>query len=449
MRISGRMASRAWGSTCGWISTILNRIGSPQESWLGHNLRALIANLAAPTGAGAQIRRVNRAYILVGVAEASFVPFLPIFLLERGFNAAQIGVVTSAAGLASFIAAPVWAQLADRTWRPERALMFACAGAAAVVLVLAVPGSPLLVAAGLIALWIARSPLGSLLDAIALHRLGAARATGYARIRMRMSAGWAASAILLGGLLQVTGYRLIPFLYAPLIAVFAIWAWRSIGEGMPQAAAPVARPRSGLTELRGAVAALSGFLVSVFLLGIAFGATGNYITLQIDFFGGGAILIGAAAAFQAFTEVPTMAYMHVLVARFGTRRLYALGCAIYVGVFVSWAFVTSPLWIALLRLVCGLGFGFIAVAAVVIADELIPTHLRATGQALVKSTMFGLAPIVGTLGGGFVYSAIGPATLFVASAVLAAAAGVVGLTAVARRSVAIESPPLVEAPAEA
>ena len=130
--------------------------------------------------------------MLIGVAEASFVPFLPIFLLERGFNAAQIGVVTSAAGLASFIAAPVWAQLADRGWKAERALMFACAAAAGVVLILAVPGSPLLVAGGLVALWIARSPIGSLLDSIALHRLGTARTTGYARIRMRMSAGWAA-----------------------------------------------------------------------------------------------------------------------------------------------------------------------------------------------------------------------------------------------------------------
>ncbi len=144
-----------------------------------------------------------------------------------------------------------------------------------------------------------------------------------------------------------------------------------------------------------------------------------------------------------------MAYMHVLVARFGTRRLYALGCAIYLAVFVSWAFVTSPLWIALLRLVCGVGFGFIAVAAVVITDELIPVQLRATGQALVKSTMFGLAPIVGTLGGGLVYSALGPATLFIASGVLAATAGVVGLTAATRRRPAIEPAPLVEVPAEA
>ena len=381
-----------------------------------------------------QIRRVNRAYILVGVAEASFVPFLPIFLLQRGFNAAMIGVVTSAAGLASFIAAPIWAQLADRGWRPERALMAACALAAAVVLLLAIPGVPVVIALAIVALWIGRAPIGSLLDAIALHRLGAARTTGYARIRMRMSAGWAASAIVIGGLLQTTGYWLIPWLYAPLIAIFAVWAWRNIGDaaGKPM---PARTATSGFSDMRGAIGALSGFLVSAFLLGVAFGATGNYITLQIDVLGGGALLIGAAGAFQAFTEVPTMAYMHVLVARFGTRRLYAAGCAVYVCVFIAWAFVTSPLWIALLRLVCGVGFGFIAVAAVVIADELIPAHLRATGQALVKSTMFGLAPIVGTLGGGIAYETLGPATLFIASGCLAAAAGVVGLTAVARRRV--------------
>jgi len=409
----------------------------------------LISTVASRPLASPQIRRVNRAYILVGVAEASFVPFLPIFLLERGFNAALIGVVTSAAGLASFVAAPIWAQLADRGWRAERALVVACGSAAAVVLVLALPGVPVILALAIVALWIARSPLASLLDAIALHRLGAARTTGYARIRMRMSAGWAASAIVIGGLLQVTGYWLIPFLYAPLIAIFAIWAWRNIVEvSEPPIRTP--RPRSSsVGDMRQAIGALSGFLVSVFLLGVGFGATGNYITLQIDALGGGALLIGAAAAFQAFTEVPTMAYMHLLVARFGTRRLYAAGCAIYFALFLSWAFVTSPLWIALLRLVAGVGFGFIAVGAVVIADELIPPQLRATGQALVKSTMFGLAPIAGTLGGGLVYASLGPSTLFVASAVVTAAAGIVGLTSVARRRPAVPDEEAIQVPLEA
>ena len=81
----------------------------------------------------------------------------------------------------------------------------------------------------------------------------------------------------------------------------------------------------------------------------------------------------------------------------------------------------------------GVGFALICVGAVLIADELIPPHLRATGQALVKGTMFGLAPVAGTLGGGFIYGALGPQTLFILSAALAGAAGIVGVTAVSRR----------------
>jgi PPP family 3-phenylpropionic acid transporter len=386
-----------------------------------------------------QLKRVNRAYILVGVAEASLVPFLPIFMLQRGFDAALIGIVLSAAGLASFIAGPVWAHLADHGWRAERMLVIACGAAAAVVLLFAVPGSPIVLAIAIVALWVVRSPLGALLDSIALHRLGAGRSAGYARIRMRMSAGWAASAVVVGALLQVSGYRLIPFLYAPLIALFAVWTWRNIARGAPS---PAPRPAAGAGghDLRAAIAALSGFLASVFLLGVAFGATGNFITLQINFLGGGALLIGAAGAFQAITEVPTMAYMHVLARRVSTRHLYAVGCLIYLAVFISWAFVSSPLWIALLRLVIGVGFAFICVGAVLISDELIPPHLRSTGQALVKSVLFGLAPVVGTLAGGFVYGVLGPVTLFIGSAVLAGAAGVVGLTAVSRRRAVIPAP---------
>ncbi len=69
--------------------------------------------------------------------------------------------------------------------------------------------------------------------------------------------------------------------------------------------------------------------------------------------------------------------------------------------------------------------------------------------------MFGLAPIAGTLGGGLVYSALGPKTLFIASGVLAVTAGIVGLTAATRRRAVIEPATLVEpaalveAPAEA
>jgi len=86
--------------------------------------------------------------------------------------------------------------------------------------------------------------------------------------------------------------------------------------------------------------------------------------------------------------------------------------------------------VALLKLVVGVAFALTYVASVTIANELSPARLRATGQALIKSTMFGLAPIIGALGGGIVYGALGARVMFLASTVVVAAAGAIALAVV-------------------
>src|SRR5438445_13022009 len=108
------------------------------------------------------------------------------------------------------------------------------------------------------------------------------------------------------------------------------------------------------------------FLISSFLLGASLSATGNFLTLQINLLGGGALIIGAAAAFQALTEIPTMGYTHVLTRRLSHRGLYAIGCAVYVVVFIAWAFVSDAFTAALLKLAVGAAFALPYVAAVVI-----------------------------------------------------------------------------------
>jgi PPP family 3-phenylpropionic acid transporter len=190
-----------------------------------------------------------------------------------------------------------------------------------------------------------------------------------------------------------------------------------------------------------------GFLASSFLLGMALAATQNFLTLQIAFLGGGAFLVGAAAAFQALTEIPTMGYTHLLTRHLGYRSLFAIGCAIYLVIFLAWAFVSNPLTAALLKLAIGVAFALTYVASVVITDELSPARLRATGQALTKSVTFGLAPIAGSLGGGFVYGMLGARTMFLLSTVLVAAAGGLALAAVPTRpprDVEEVSPPVAE-----
>ncbi len=396
------------------------------------------------------IRGIRWAFVLVGVADGTLLPYIPLYLLERGLGAAAIGAVLAGMALVWLFAGLACGYLADHHFSPERILLAGTSAAAALALTLALTGDGATVALIILALTLVRSPL-TLLDAIALRKLRTMSRTGYARIRLRMSAGWALTAIGSGLAYQAFGLRLIPFIYAPLTAVAAVWMWRSLKPERAATSGEIAIPIGKGVRLGGIPLAMIGFLLSCLLLGVSLAATQNFVTLQISVLGGGALLVASAAAFQALTEIPTMGYTHVLTRYFSHRALFAIGCGIYLAVFVAWALVSNALVVALLKLVVGVAFALTYVASVTIANELSPPRLRATGQALVKSTMFGLAPIIGALGGGIVYGTLGPRVMFLASTVVVAAAGVLALAVVpvARRVVEQPPPIAVEATAPA
>src|SRR5712691_1763289 len=307
------------------------------------------------------ISGLKGTYVLLGLADGTLLPFIPLLLVERGLGPATVGLVLAAAAAGSFAVGLVCAYLADRSFSPERMVISACAGAAAAALVLVAPGA-VTVALVIIALSLVRAPL-MLLDPIALRKLRQAPRTDYARIRLRTSAGWAASSVASGALLQGFGLRLVPLIYAPLAVVLGGWAWRTLKPAAGEAP-PAPNPQASMARIPRAYA---GFLVACFLLGASLAATQNFLTLQINFLGGGALLIGAAAAFQAVTEIPTMAYTDVLTRRIGHRWLFVIGCAIYLAIFIAWALVSDALTAALLKLVGGVAFALTFVAAVVIA----------------------------------------------------------------------------------
>ena len=381
------------------------------------------------------IRGVKWAFVLVGVADGTMLPFIPLYLLERGLAAAAIGAVLAGMALVWLVAGLACGYLADRRFRPERIVLGGASAAAPLALTLVLTGDGAILALLFVALAFVRSPL-TLLDAIALRSLRTKSRTGYARIRLRMSAGWAVSAVASGAAYQVLGLRFIPLIYAPLAALVALWVWRALKQELTPPSGDAVNPVGKGVRLGGLPLAMVGFLVSCLLLGVSLAATQNFVTLQISILGGGALLVGAAAAFQALTEIPTMGYTHVLTRHLSHSALFALGCAIYLAVFVAWALISNALIVALLKLVIGVAFALTYVAAVTIANDLSPKRLRATGQALIKSVMFGLAPIIGAVGGGVVYGTLGARVMFLASTVVVAAAGAIALVAVpaARRT---------------
>jgi PPP family 3-phenylpropionic acid transporter len=366
---------------------------------------------------------LNWAYVLAGAADATLLPYVPLYLFQRGMGAETIGAILAAAAAGSLLAGMGWAYLADHSIRPEHAVLGASVAAAAVVLLFPLAVGVLPVAALTVALFVARGPF-TLLDPITLQRLREASRTRYARIRLRMSAGWAVSAVISGAGYQVFGFRTLPFLYAAMVAVFGLWVWKALRP------APAQRVLAGGTVTRrlpSLPVAMVGFLVACFLLGASSAAAQNFVALRINVLGGGALLIGAAAAFQALTEIPTMGSTHLLTRRMSHRSLFAIGCAVYVVVFLAWGLVSDPVALALLRLATGVAFALTYVAAVLVADQLTPAHMRATGQALVKAVMFGLAPIAGSYGGGLIYGEVGPRAMFIAATVVVAAAGIIAM----------------------
>lgn len=379
------------------------------------------SNIEAPTGG------LKSAYALLGVADGALLPFIPLYLFGRGLSAVQIGVVLAAIAAVWLVAGLAWGYLSDRRLHPEHLVVLASAAACGVTLTLAIARTPIEVAIAMIVLALIRAPF-MLLDPIALRRLIHTSRTDYARIRLRASAGWTVSAAVSGALFQAAGLRLMPLVYAPLVAVFGLWVRHAI---KPDGASAVAVPAPSVRRVPWA---LVGFLASCFLLGVSLAATQNFLTLRISFLGGGAFLVGAAAACQALTEIPTMASTHILRRRLSNRALFAIGCCVYIALFLAWGFVSDALAAALLKLAAGVAFALTFVAAVMITDELSPAHLRATGQALVKSVLFGLAPIVGAFGGGVVYGAFGSSAMFIASTAVAGAAAVMAMISVPARA---------------
>ena len=118
----------------------------------------------------------------------------------------------------------------------------------------------------------------------------------------------------------------------------------------------------------------------------------------------------------------------IVTSRYAKRlrpaHIFAAGAAFYLVVYAVWAVVADPAVLAVTRLLAGFAFGLTSVGAVVIADELVPERLRATGQASSKAITAGLAPVAGSLGGGIVFGSLGAAVFCLLAAALTGVAAV-------------------------
>ncbi len=348
--------------------------------------------------------RIRLLYLLQGLAVAAFGPFVPVILAERGFAPASIGLVFAATSLVYVVSVPAWGHLGDVVLGRSLALRLAMLGAAAMLLVFALP-LPLpalaIIYVGYATCFGAAGPLS---DALAVNAL---RDPGrqYGKIRALLSASFTVTAIGFGLLYGVAGYWPAPFLFVAFALVLA-WLGGSIPD-RTRAALVVHRRGGAIREALAMQPALPRVLIAVGIAHVGVFVGFSFLSLRLVELGGGAPQVALSSATAAAAEVVAMVAAGRIVRRIGMRAMFACASLLSAAAFASWAVLATPDAIIATRIVSGIGYAGIFIASVTSMQLLLPSRLQGSGQALASMTTAGIAAFVANVLGGLIYG--GPA----------------------------------------
>jgi MFS family permease len=380
-----------------------------------------------PPEARPGLHRLQVLYAAMGASVGSLLPYLVLYFTGRGLSPTEAGVVLGIMAAAGVVAVPLWGLVADRSMGTVGALRASCVLAVAASVVVFLAGDTLpAVILGAVLLAAARAPGDALADSLTVEVLGDWVTALYGHVRLWASIGFAVAVGGWGLILARTTVNLVllayPLMILVVLASTAAHRWPTVA----------ARPSTGGGALREVVRSRMPFLLGgALLFGAAMGASSTALPLRLVDVGGGLVSVGAAAVVAAVAEIPLMRSSGALGRRLGLPAVFLVGGALFAASLVLVGALTDPVLVVLACVLRGAGYALVYVALVTSVGRLVPVGRRATGQALLQTTLMGLAPIVGSSLGGYGFQHWSALVLFGGSAVLAlVGAGVARVAAV-------------------
>jgi len=326
-------------------------------------------------------------YLVMGVIG----PYLAVFLYEKGYSGAQIGLLLGAMPITILIFQPLWSYLSDVFNTRKRLLLFGSIGAGLAALGLGYAPSFWVAFICAVLLAAMQAPLMPISNALVLDYLEETqKPDDYSLIRLWGSLAFAVSSMLIGGLF--------------IDQLLVYFAWLVAGMYFLQAGLSLSLSEWGIEYSHSDFKRLD-FLTknpsfAVFLLGSVFiGATINvvlnYQTLFLQFLGASSWMVGSTIALQALIEMPMMAAVPFLLKHFSMRRIIFVGAMVLPIRWFLYIFIENPNWVLptqILHSVAVVGFMVIGVSFI---DKHISPKWRATGQGLYNAATSGIGAAIG------------------------------------------------------
>ncbi len=349
---------------------------------------------------------------------AVYLPFFPTWLKAQGIEGLRTSVLLSLLPLMSVLGPAGFGILADTFGLRGRLLRIASMGAAlsfmCVVIhsLLAHSLSFEVVFIGCLGFAFFRTPMNLMADVVALEQ-----GNDFARLRLWGSLGFMVAVPIVGRYLDLTRLSALPLAMGILLWVSHFTTWF-----MPSQTR-VPRPVN-YQDLR-QVFAEPGFVT--FLLVVLLGQAahvGYDVCLSLHFadLGISGSAIGFSWALATGAEIVVMAYSPRFLPRRSARSLLVIALCVQVGRWLFLASVTSHAWLIGMQILHAVTFALRWIATMQIVSQY---GQRIGAQATVQGfnlTANSVGSVVGMFLSGFLYKTYGGASVFWASAAIAACA---------------------------
>lgn len=351
--------------------------------------------------------KISMFYLLFYLGTGAFMPFMSLYLHERGFNGEEIGLILAVGSLTGIVAQPLFGLINDLS-KDYRTLLKVSTLLSAVVsfgYLISHSLIPMLVTTVIFSF--INTPTNPIIDSIAVEK-GPVYGFAYGQVRLWGAIGFALITVVGGYLFSRVGYQYSYPIYALFACIIFILIFTFPKLERPHKASVFGR------DVLGAVFSNGPFVLFVAMtLMITATNTMNFSYLPIYFqkLQYPMALVGWNFTIAAVVEIPLFWFSAKVMERLGLFPMLAIGTFAYALKYVLMGFAPPVEVVLGLQALDGVAFAFYFSSAVEIVNLMAPSHAKATAQT-VFGAAGGISGIIGNLVGGIIIDHQGPQFLF-------------------------------------
>ena len=342
-----------------------------------------------------QYKSLASFYFWYFAAVGALMPYLGLFLVERGCSAVQVGAVNALLAVMRICTPYVWGALADRTQRRMRMVQQALFAASACIGALWIVTDFRSIALWLVLYGVFINGTLAQFEIVTFRHL-AERHAQFPRVRLWASVGFLLAVLAMGSIFDSVSVLTLPLWVAS--AYLVCWGF---GTRIPE---PQPVPNQQVTgELTSVLRRrpVQALLIVGLLAQLSCGPFNAFFSIYVGEHGYSRATTGLLWATGYCVEIALLRFVPRLQERIGLRQLMLASLAT-----LSLRWLLQTLWIdhvgllLIVQSMQGLSVGVSAVVFVALVQQMFPDNLQGRGQAIFVGLSNGVGTAIGSLLGG-------------------------------------------------